>query len=141
MSNGYSRGDLQAHALRKLEDARTLLAEHSPSNAYYLTGYVVELGLKACIARNIVAETVPAKEVLKGFLEHNYIKLVGLAGLTGELRSEQDADPTFSAYWALVMEWSPDARYEAQDTMSAQTMLQAVDDPDSGVLTWIRKHW
>lgn len=141
MGLGYKRADLRANAERKLTDAITLLKAGSPSNAYYLAGYAVELGLKACIAAQITAETVPAKELLRGFLEHDFRKLVGLAGLAGPLKEQQDADPSFGASWALVSEWSPDARYEPHDIWSAQGIIESIAHEHSGVLTWIKKYW
>lgn len=141
MGLGYKRSDLRANAEQKLADAILLLRSGSYSNAYYLAGYAVELGLKACIASRIAADTVPDKGLLTGFLSHEFGKLVGLAGLAGPLKSEMDGDAAFAANWAIVSEWSPDARYEAKDAMSAQIMVQALSDAQTGVLRWIRKFW
>jgi HEPN domain-containing protein len=98
------------------------------SNAYYLAGYAVEMALKACIAAQIAAETIPDKELLKGILSHQFSGLVGLAGLRGELRDSQQKDPDFEANWAVVSDWSPDARYELTDPTSAQTLIEAIRD-------------
>lgn len=84
---------------------------------------------------------MPAKELLRGFLEHDFRKLIGLAGLGGELKEQQDKDEGFGANWAIVSEWSPDVRYESRDKMSAEVLINAIQDPDSGVLAWIRKYW
>lgn len=141
MGLGYKRSDLQAHAQRKLDDAIILFRAGSYSNAYYMAGYTVELGLKACVPAQIVAYTVPEKDLLKGFLDHNLPKLVGLAGLASELKRAQNDDVEFSANWALVCEWGPDARYEHWDATSAQTIINAISDGKSGVFQWIKKHW
>ncbi|MEA2988324.1 MAG: hypothetical protein QOG83_1035, partial [Alphaproteobacteria bacterium] len=58
------RNTLQVLALAKVDDARLLFENQRYSNAYYLYGYGVELGLKACIARQILAETIPDKTIL-----------------------------------------------------------------------------
>lgn len=141
MGLGYKRADLRALAELKLNDSLLLLLNNSPSNAYYLAGYSVELGLKACIAAQITADTVPSKDLLKGFLDHDFRKLVGLAGLASELKAHQDADADFAANWAVTSEWGPDARYEAKDRMSAQLIIQSINHPTSGVLTWIKNYW
>lgn len=141
MGLGYKRADLRANAERKLADAKTLLGVKSPSNSYYLAGYAIELGIKACIAAQVAADTVPSKELLKGFLEHDFRKLIGLAGLATALKEKQDADSDFGANWAIISEWSPDVRYENTDMMSAQVFIQAVDDSTTGVLTWIKNYW
>lgn len=141
MGIGLKRTDLQLVAQAKINDAEILLQSKRFSNAYYLAGYAVEIGLKACIARILAPETIPDKAIIKGILNHQFVGLVGLAGLTQELRDEQDKDPQFGAYWGVVNEWEPDARYEDRDAMSAQLLLQAILDPKSGVLQWIKRHW
>ncbi|WP_158817860.1 HEPN domain-containing protein [Methylocapsa sp. S129] len=141
MGLGHTRDDLRANAQAKLDDAQILLGQKRYSNAYYLAGYAVELGLKACIAAQISAETIPDKAFLRGILNHQFGGLVGLAGLAGLLNDQKDADPVFAANWALVSEWEPDSRYEAKDPMSASLLVQAIADPKSGVLQWIKIHW
>lgn len=141
MGIGYRRNDLRAQADAKVADAMLLLHHRRFSNAYYLAGYAVELGLKACIAAQIAAETLPDKDLLKGLLTHEYPKLVGLAGLGQELKDKQDADEVFASNWAVASEWKPDSRYEMIDPTTAQQLLQAICDPKSGVLQWIRTHW
>jgi hypothetical protein len=141
MGPGLKRSDLQANAQCKIDDAVLLLANHRYSNAYYLAGYAVELGLKACIAAQISAETLPDKALIQKVYQHKFKALVGLAGLAVELKEEEDRDATFSANWALASQWEPDARYEASDPTSAQLLVQAIADPNSGVLRWIKIHW
>ncbi|MBK8270472.1 MAG: HEPN domain-containing protein, partial [Planctomycetes bacterium] len=46
-----NRSKLQRLAKTRLDDARALLRIRRFGAAYYFAGYVVELGLKACIAR------------------------------------------------------------------------------------------
>lgn len=141
MGLGLTRGDLRANAQAKLDDAILLLDQQRYSNAYYLAGYAVEMGLKACIAAQITAETIPDKDIIKGILNHQFGVLVGLAGLRTDLKRLQDRDPDFAANWAVVSEWSPDTRYEAKDPMSAQWLIEAIGGPKSGVLEWIKTHW
>jgi hypothetical protein len=141
MGIGLTRTDLRANAQTKLDDAMLLLNNGRHSSAYYLAGYAIEIGLKACIAALITAETIPDKELIKGILNHQFNVLVGLAGLRGDLKERQDADPNFAANWAVVSEWSPDSRYEAADVTSAQTLVSAIADARSGVFQWIKAHW
>ncbi len=128
-------------AQAKIDDAIILLQKRRPSNAYYLAGYSVELGLKACIAAQITAETIPDKEFLKNILNHQFGTLVGLAGLQTELKTKKDVDAQFSANWAIVSEWSPDSRYEANDMASAQLIIEAIVEKTSGVMEWIKIYW
>jgi hypothetical protein len=141
MPYGLKRSDLRAIAQSKVDDANILLQGGRSSNAYYLAGYAVEIGLKACIAAQVSAETIPDKAFLKGVMNHQFSALVGLAGLAGPLKEQQDRDAEFGANWGIVNEWSPDCRYETRDQMSAQVMIDAVLNPGSGVLQWIKAHW
>ena len=141
MGLGHKRTDLQAYAQAKLDDACILLQNGRYTNAYYLAGYAVELGLKACIAVQISADTLPDKAFIKQILNHKFPVLIGLAGLVTELKDHMDKDSDFAANWAIVSEWLPDTRYESKDVASAQTLITAIAHPDSGVLQWIKTHW
>jgi hypothetical protein len=67
--------------------------------------------------------------------------LVGSAGLSAQLKALEDGDQTFSANWAIVAQWTPEARYETTDRTSAELIVNAIADPKSGVLQWIKTHW
>lgn len=137
----YRRTDLQAIAQAKLDDA-VLLSEHRRfSNAYYLSGYAVEIGLKACIARQITTDVIPDRGFINDTYRHELKKLIGIAGLTRELQDREGQDPAFAANWALVAQWNPEVRYESVDSYSAQLLLQAITDNTVGVFPWIRQYW
>lgn len=141
MGLGYKREDLRRIAQAKLDDAILLLQQSRFSNAYYLAGYAVEIGLKACIAAQIVAETIPDRSFIRNVFDHEFTRLVGLAGLATDLKVQEGRDANFAANWAIASEWSPDKRYESIDPLSAQLLVGAIDDPNSGVLRWIKTHW
>lgn len=141
MGAGYNRKDLRSHAKAKLDDALLLLHNKRYSNSYYLAGYAVEIGLKACVAAQVTSETIPEKAFLQKFYNHDFDTLVGLAGLAQDRKSMEKTDQDFATNWAIVSEWSPDIRYEAVDPTSAETMLSAIIDPKSGVLKWIKAYW
>jgi HEPN domain-containing protein len=46
-----NRGDFQELSIIRLQDAKILLDNKCYDGAYYLSGYVVECALKACIAK------------------------------------------------------------------------------------------
>lgn len=135
------RTDLQKLSQAKLDDALLLCEAGRYSSAYYLGGYAVELGLKACAARQIREHQIPDKAFVNGILTHEFPKLVNLAGLKTNLTQAQDEDHLFQAYWGITAEWSPDARYAMTDSMSAELLLTAIGDTDHGVLKWIKTHW
>jgi hypothetical protein len=134
------RGTLQRLAQAKIDDARILFEHGRYSNSYYLYGYGIELGLKACVARQILAETIPDRAVLTRFLTHKIGDLVALAGLASELKDRRlDAD--FDASWAVVSEWSEESRYDMIDAILATAMHIAVEHPTHGVMVWLKLHW
>jgi hypothetical protein len=135
-----SRITLQGLATAKVTDARLLYDNRRFSNSYYLYGYGIELGLKACIARQISAETIPDKAVLTGFLDHQIGRLVGLAGLADALKTEKQT-PAFDSRWSVVAEWSVDARYDMIDSVAAAAMADAVEHAQYGVMRWLQLHW
>lgn len=135
-----SRSTLQGLATAKVQDARLLYDHQRYSNSSYLYGYAVELGLKACISRNVAAETIPDKAILSGFLDHNFGRLVGLAGLSDALRHERRTD-AFEGRWLIVVEWSVDTRYAMMGAAAAAAMADAVEHPQHGVMRWLRHHW
>lgn len=135
------RADLQALAQAKIDDATLLLERKRGGSAFHLAGYAVELGLKACVARQISSDTIPDKAILKGVLTHDLGDLVGLAGLRDELRAAQKSDPEFSANWGIVAQWTPESRYRMIILIEAQYLVQAIAAPTHGVMEWIRRYW
>jgi len=135
------RSDLQAVAQAKIDDAVLLLSAKRFSNAYYLAGYAVEISLKACIAKQFSANTIPDRRFVVDVHVHDLKKLIGLAGLTQDLRQRETASAQFSANWALVTEWTPETRYEAVEAVTAQFMIVAITDASEGVLPWITTVW
>lgn len=136
-----TRNDLRKLAQIKFDDATLLLANKRYCNAYYLAGYAVELGLKACIARQIRQEEIPEKNFIQNVYSHNFAQLVGLAGLSGELKAAQDEDAQFQAFWGIAADWKPEHRYAIWEAIDAELLITAIGDPDHGVLKWIQTHW
>lgn len=128
-----------ALALGKIEDAKVLVDGGRFSSA--LVGYAVEIGLKACIAKQIASETIPDKRFIVDVHTHDLVKLVNLAGLRAALNEQVDVNPEFRVNWGLVAEWTPERRYETIDRYSAQLMLAAITDAQNGVMPWVMRHW
>jgi HEPN domain-containing protein len=141
MGLGLKRADLQAIAKSKLEDAILLVENKRFSSAYYLSGYAIEIGLKACIAKQFTADVIPDKNFVIEIYKHNLKQLVGVAGLTTALKQTEDRDQNFAANWALVAQWTPESRYEVTDPFTAQVMVAAINDANSGVFQWIKANW
>lgn len=141
MGYGLKRSELQAMAEAKLEDAKILFANHRISGSYYLAGYALEFGLKACIARQISKEVIPDKSFITKVYVHDLTDLVKLAGLELDRRQLADKDPTFNTYWGIAKDWSEQSRYEQKQTGDTQYLLEAILNEEHGVMQWIRTHW
>jgi HEPN domain-containing protein len=73
---GVNRKDLQFLARTRLAEAKTLLGAGLPDGAYYLAGYAVECGLKACIARGTQRHEFPDKKSVDASHTHNLRDLI-----------------------------------------------------------------
>lgn len=134
-----NRTDLQSLAEERLVDAQVLLNNGRVGAAYYVVGYAVECGLKACIAKLTKAEDFYDKTLARNIFQHDLEKLASYASLDVEHLSR--ADSKFAANWAQVKDWSEEGRYETHTQIEAEQMVRAVADPNHGVLQCIRRYW
>jgi len=135
------RNDLKTLARLRLQETNILLREGAYPGAYYLAGYVVECALKACIARQTERHEFPNKERVNQSWSHSLPALVQIAGLQRSLTDESDSDGHFAAYWSVVKDWKPDARYISRGQSEAEEIVRAISDRNHGVLRWLRRHW
>lgn len=124
----------------RLDEARALMAAGHHSGAYYLAGYAVEFGLKACIAGQFRSDEIPDWALTREFKTHRLDRLVDLAGLRSDLERRQRESPAFDEGWAAVLRWTEQSRYDAVRVGEADELLEAITRTD-GVFRWIRAHW
>ena len=136
-----NRKDLQLLAEERLIDARTLLARGRYGAAYYIVGYAVECGVKACIAKRTRAEDFYDKILANKIFTHNFAQLANLAGLTVIIDELQVKDKEFGRNWAQVSLWSEESRYDPHTQREATQLVDAVAEPNHGVLKCIKQHW
>jgi HEPN domain-containing protein len=134
-----NRTDLQNLAEERLGDAQALFASSRYGGAYYIVGYAVECGLKACIAKLTRAEDFYDKNLAKNIFKHDLEELANHARL--EIKQLGVADSVFAANWSQVKDWSEESRYEAHTKTEAEQMIKAVLDPDHEVMQCIRRYW
>lgn len=134
-----NRSDFQRLALIRLDEAHVLLAAGRFHGSYYLGGYAVECALKACIAKNIVAEEIPDRKFGDRVYTHNLENLLKLADLDSGPPHTGDQDLNFN--WSTVKDWSEQARYDERNETEATRFIAAIDDTQHGVLTWLQQHW
>jgi hypothetical protein len=136
------RSDLQILAEARVEDAESLLRASRWAAAYYLLGYAVECGLKACAAKQFREHEVPDRTVVNDFYTHRLDKLLNISGVKAALEAQVAADPQFGWYWNTVRDWSEISRYDHSTTEAkARELFVAVADSSSGVLSWLKSQW
>ena len=123
-----SAADLKAIARARLADADALLSAGRYDGSAYLSGYVVELALKARICRTLRWPGFPEKrnefEGLQSLKTHDLDVLLRLSG------REQYIKVKLFPEWTVVSQWNPEARYQAVGTVTAataQNMISAAE--------------
>jgi len=107
--------------------------------AYYLGGYAVECAIKACIIKKLKnSDEWQDRNFSELCYKHELVVLLRLA----DLETPMNAMPEVLNNWGLVKPWKETSRYDLGRSVGAvQNFLDAIDDPNDGVLTWIKGHW
>jgi len=126
--------------MRQVE-AKLLLKGRRYSGAYYLCGYAVECGLKACVAKQTKRSDFPDKDTVNKSYTHSLTKLVKIAGLGQELDYESGRNESFEQNWAIVKDWEEVSRYQKYTRQGAEALYEATANNEHGVMQWIRRHW
>ncbi len=117
--------ELQNLCTDRLEDAKTLLSARRYDGAFYMCGYVVEMGLKKKICETLGWEGYPKTDKefnnLKCFKTHNLEVLLHLSGVETKVKQEHLSD------WSIVVGWNPEIRYSTQKltAQSADAMVRS----------------
>jgi len=137
-----NRSDFQRLSKARLQDAKALLNQRCYSGAYYLAGYAVECGLKACVAKQTKEfDFPPARKTIDDIYTHDLEKLVKSAGLKGDLDEELRKDKNLELNWAVVKDWNEISRYEEHTEQDAQSLYDAITEKKHGVSEWISRFW
>ena len=135
-----NRFEFQALAVERLADAEALFKAGRYACAYYIAGYSVECALKACIARKTNKDDFPPRDANRYYV-HDIKKLLEIAGLGFAFEQEAKNDAIFDKNWATVRDWTEDTRYESGGQLQAEGILAAINDPQHGVLQWLKRDW
>jgi len=136
-----NKDDFKQIAKIRLKEAKTLLSNGNYDGAYYLCGYVVECGLKACIAKKTKRYDFPDKTTVEDSYTHEIEKLIGVAGLKQDLQNMIKRNKQFEVNWTVVKDWTEVSRYEIQSDKKAHDLYSAITNRKNGVLKWIRQYW
>jgi hypothetical protein len=112
-----------------------------PDGAYYLAGYAAECALKACIAKQTKKHDFPDKNTVNQSYTHDLTQLLKVGGLEASLDKAAKGDRHLEVNWTILKDWSEGSRYERRSQSEARDLLKAVADRQSGILTWLKRHW
>jgi HEPN domain-containing protein len=139
-----NRADFQDLARLRIAEAECLYKNGFFDGAFYLAGYAVEAGLKACIAKNINQYDFPPKNTQRDCYTHDLELLLKSAGLAKLMGDDRKANGTLNDHWNTVTVWKEDCRYESRGSrsqMAVAEFLEAITATPDGVLRWIEKRW
>jgi hypothetical protein len=143
LKGGYmKRIEFQALSRMRADEGKCLLDAGLYAGSYYLTGYSVECGLKAVIAKNCERYQFPDKGFATACNTHDLRVLIKLAGLQSAFVETMDFSGAFRENWEAVSEWSEVARYRTLVSANkAQCLYLACAGKPKGVLAWIEQYW
>ena len=141
-----TRAGFQQLAATRAADAAALLAASRWSGAYYLAGYAVECGLKACVMKRVGAEEGGMLFEDRRFqqtscLTHDLEALLRGALLWDLFQADCHSGAGLDRHWRTVKKWSEASRYDTLSLIEARAMCEAVSDPADGLLPWIQRFW
>jgi hypothetical protein len=136
-----ARNELKRLVEERRKEVEALLASRNYSGAYYLSGYIIELALKVCIAKNMRRNVIPARQFIDSIYTHDLDKLIGVADLRDNLTQEGRLSDDFTANWKEVSLWNEESRYRRWTRSDAMSLYRAITDEDHGVLRWIMQYW
>lgn len=139
-----TKQDWRDLAEARLIDADILLQNQRWAAAYYIAGYAVECGLKACVV-DLVEKNPGIIYEERRFSDscwtHKLTELVGVARLEAARAADEIANPAFAQKWAVVIRWNEAYRYVCVSEPDARQLYEAISHPQDGVMKWIRDHW
>lgn len=137
-----TRAEFQGLAEERLTEAKALLDLGKWDGAYYLAGYAVELALKACIIKMLMAtDAFPEKGFSNDCYTHAIDTLVGRADLKVPRELATNLDSDLKANWSTVLKWSEQKRYHRISEMEAEELYAAIADEAHGLLPCIKMQW
>ena len=142
------RQEFKHLALVRLKEAESLLNQNHYDGCCYLAGYCLEMALKAVICRRMGKDdffNILKSETSRAFKIHNLGELIILAGLQKNYEDLRTMFPILESNWYFVKDrirWSEQLRYQTGFTKTdAEAMLRAINDPQNGILKWLKKYW
>jgi hypothetical protein len=134
--------DFQLLADTRNREAKILLDNQCYEGTYYLLGYAVECALKACIAKQTQAFDFPDKSFANSIFTHDLEKLMKLSGIEPSFQSYCKGHPNTGIFWSVVKRWTEEKRYSTfTQKNEADDLYEAINNPNEGVMRWIKTYW
>ncbi len=124
-------------AHRRLKEAKILYYNKLYSGAYYLAGYAIEIGMKACFCKQIKKYTMPDKDALNNVYVHDLNKLRDTCGLKAEFEKDSIINVLLTQKWGTVKDWSEKSRYIEINQSDSKDMIDSVVI----IFDWIQTKW
>jgi HEPN domain-containing protein len=113
-----SSAELRKIARARFLDATALLRAKRYDGAYYLSGYSIELALKARICRTLKWPDFPeSAQDFKGFQSiktHDLEVLLRFSGIENRIKQK------YMLEWSVVLDWNHEKRYQPVGQSSVQ---------------------
>ena len=139
-----NRVDFQDLADLRIAEGECLFRNGMFDGAYYLAGYAVEAGLKACIAKMTSQYDFPPRNAQRDCYTHDLEILLKTAALDIVLANDRKVNRVLNDHWDLVKVWREDSRYEPRGSKTQKDtdeFLRAITNLPDGILTWVRQRW
>jgi hypothetical protein len=136
-----NRQELKDIARMRLKEVNVLFENGFIDGAVYLSGYVIEAALKARICK-LLNNDYPEK--LLSFKSHKFDELIIMAGLEKKLDKQKRININFATNWSLITGWKVESRYNRIGSIThtdAGDYINAIEDRNDGIFTWIKKVW
>lgn len=121
----------------RILDAQALFGAGRWSGAFYLIGYAVECGLKACVLTRVGAHPEVVYEDRKFSNDawtHDIERLVVMADIKTARDADAAANVALYQNWQWIKNWSEESRYEQNGQPEADRLIHAVIDANSGAM-------
>jgi hypothetical protein len=123
-------------------EASALMAASFPTAALVLRLYSLEIRIKTLICKKLNLDLLPGH-----CKTHSLSELIIFTGLLAELDNPDPAMAAIRDNWDLIVRFSKDRlnalRYlpgKSVDASELKQLLDALDDPQEGVLPWLSSH-
>ncbi|MFT4660563.1 MAG: HEPN domain-containing protein [Flavobacteriales bacterium] len=140
-----TRQELKKLSNLRLKEVKTLYGKGLYDGASYLSGYIIELALKARICKILDSDYIDSgRPISRSFKTHNLDDLMILSGLSKKFHTELENNEALKINWSLIKSWNETFRYVPVGTknkVEVQDLINAIENPTDGVFTWIKKRW